>query len=274
MAWKNVIKERVDMDISEHELTRMTKEMDELNEDQGLPQMQHAAQEWTEAIKDQLDHKRKGVTSRRSFLLGIGAVGGGALLAACGSSTSATKSKAVTPVAPTSASSAQLDDLHIAAMATSLENLAVYAYGAGIAAAKAGKLGSVPPAVVTFAETARAQHQSHANAWNSVLTGAGKPKVTATDPVLTPVVNAKFKSVTNVTELAELALLLEDTAAQTYLAGISALTGSSAIELAGSIEPVEMQHSAILNFVLGKYPVPNAFEPTALARPLSDYTRL
>ena len=39
-------------------------------------------------------------------------------------------------------------------MATALENQAVGAYTAALAAAKAGKLGTVPPAVGTFATTA------------------------------------------------------------------------------------------------------------------------
>jgi hypothetical protein len=33
---------------------------------------------------------------------------------------------------------------------------------------------------------------------------------------------------------------------------------------------VEMQHAAILNLVLGNYPVPNAFNPTSSARSTSD----
>jgi hypothetical protein len=37
-----------------------------------------------------------------------------------------------------------------------------------------------------------------------------------------------------------------------------------------TIQPVEMQHAAILNFVLGQYPVPNAFAKTDGARTLSD----
>jgi hypothetical protein len=32
-----------------------------------------------------------------------------------------------------------------------------------------------------------------------------------------------------------------------------------------------MQHAAILHFVLGQYPVPDAFSPLTAARPLSDY---
>ena len=43
--------------------------------------------------------------------------------------------------------------------------------------------------------------------------------------------------------------------------------------MAASIQPVELQHAAILNFVLGQYPVPNAFSPTSNARPLTDYTK-
>ena len=66
-------------------------------------------------------------------------------------------------------------DLAVVALAASLENLAVQTYGAGISAATAGKLGTVPPAVVTFAQTAKAHHTQHAQAWNAVLSGAGKP---------------------------------------------------------------------------------------------------
>ena len=51
-------------------------------------------------------------------------------------------------------------DLAVAAVAASLENLAVFAYTAGLSAATAGKLGTVPPAVATFATTVKGQHAS------------------------------------------------------------------------------------------------------------------
>ena len=51
----------------------------------------------------------------------------------------------------------------MAAVAASLENLAVFAYTAGLSAATAGKLGTVPPAVATFATTVKGQHQQHAD---------------------------------------------------------------------------------------------------------------
>ena len=61
-------------------------------------------------------------------------------------------------------------------MAASLENLAVYAYSAGLSAAAAGKLGAVPPAVAAFATTVKGQHQQHAAAWNAVLRSQGKAR--------------------------------------------------------------------------------------------------
>ncbi|MHB8328520.1 MAG: ferritin-like domain-containing protein [Acidimicrobiales bacterium] len=261
--------------ISEAELEHMTAELDEFHRDASLPALHSSVEEWVEVNHD---HRRSiagpaasgpvapGRISRRGLLLGTGAAAiGGVLLAACGTSNSAT----TTTVA--SGSPASLTgDLKVAALAASLENLGVYAYGAGIKAAQAGKLGSVPPAVVTFATTAMAQHTEHAAAWNSVLTGAGKAKVTETDPALTPVVNQMFGQVVDVGGLAKLALEIENIAAQTYQVGIGVLSSTKAIETAASIHPVEMQHAAILNLVLGNYPVPNAFNPTTSARPTSD----
>jgi hypothetical protein len=121
--------------------------------------------------------------TRRAFLVGSAATLGAAALAACGSSSSkpssSTSGTSATGSKPgTSGASV---DLHVAALATSLENLAVATYQAGIDAATAGKLGTVPPAVVTFATTAQQQHRDHAAAWNAILTGAGKPAVTGVD---------------------------------------------------------------------------------------------
>ena len=122
------------------------------------------------------------------------------------------------------------------------------------AAATAGKLGAVPPAVATFATTVKGQHQQHADAWNAVLKSHGKAPVTVTNPKLTPTVQADFAKVTNITGLAELAVTLETIAAQTYQAETSMLKSEAAIGLSSSIQPVEMQHIAILYYVLGMYP--------------------
>ena len=261
------------LEISEAELARMTVELDQLHRDESLPALRASVDEWVEHNHDHPADVDAPVSlravSRRGLLLGAGAaVVGGVLVAACGSS----KTTSTTTTKPQASSSPATltGDLKVAALAVSLENLGVYAYNAGITAAKAGKLGSVPPAVVTFATTAMAQHTQHAAAWNAILTASGKAKVTETDPALTPTVNQMFAQVTDVAGLAKLALEIENIAAQTYQAGIQALSSPKAIQTAASIHPVEMQHAAILNLVLGNYPVPNAFNPTGAARATSD----
>jgi hypothetical protein len=251
------------MAISEHELTVMTSDLEQVHNDVGMPAMTRAIHEWTERSR----------TSRRGFLIGAGAVAGGAVLAACssGSSSSTTTTSPAGSAAGTNTSKLT-GDLAVAALAASLENLAVAAYGDVLTAAGAGKLGTVPPAVARFATTVKAQHVQHAQAWNSAIVAAGHAAVITTDPVLTPVITADFKRVTDVAGAAKLALMLEDTAAATYQSAVGAVKAVSSVKVAASIQPVEMQHAAILNFVLGQYPVPNAFSPLTDARPLSDYT--
>jgi len=252
------------MAISEAELVALTTDMEERHQET-LPKMRRSVAEWVGVHGPEA---REGALSRRGFLAGSGLlVVGGAVLAACGSSGSGAASSTSTT---TGSSGANLD-VQVGAMAASLENLAVFAYDAGIQAAQAGKLGSIPPAVVTFAMTAKSQHQAHADAWNAIVTGAGYKKVTVTDPAVTPTVQSGFAQVTDVVGLAKLALQLEEIAAATYLNGIGVVTSHQAISTSATIQPVEMQHAAILNFVLGQYPVPDAFAKTDGARPPSDY---
>ncbi len=54
-------------------------------------------------------------------------------------------------------------DLAIGAVAAGLELLAVNTYGAALAAAGAGSLGAVPPAVAEFATTVQGHHQAGAS---------------------------------------------------------------------------------------------------------------
>ncbi|MGD0311165.1 MAG: ferritin-like domain-containing protein [Acidimicrobiales bacterium] len=250
------------MAVTEHELTVMTDDLEQIHHDLGMPAMNRALTEWTERSR----------TSRRGFLIGAGALAGGAVLAACSSGSSTT----TTTKAAGSGSSAAgtlTGDLAVAALAASLENLAVAAYGDVLTAAGAGKLGTVPPAVSNFVTTVKAQHTQHAAAWNSAIVAAGHAAITTPDAALVPTVTKDFAKVTDVTGAARLALMLEDIAAATYQSAISAVKATSSVKVAASIQPVEMQHAAILNFVLGQYPVPNAFSPTSDARPLTDYTR-
>jgi len=250
------------MAISEHELSAMTSDLDQLHHDVGMPAMHRAIDQWNEKTR----------SSRRGFLIGAGAVAGGAILAACssGSSSSTTTTKAGS-TSSSSSSGTLTGDLAVAGLAASLENLAVAAYGDVLTAAGANKLGTVPPAVATFVTTVKGQHAQHAQAWNSAIVSAGHKAVTEPDPVLTPVITADFAKVTNVTGAAQLALMLENVASQTYQSAVSAVKATSSVQVAASIQPVEMQHAAILYYVLGQYPVPNAFNPLTLARPVSDF---
>jgi len=264
------------IEISEAELDAMTTDLEEMHQ-ASLPALRESVDEWKQLHSDL---RSKGaavgqtVANRRQFLLGTGVLLGGAALAACGSSSKPGSSTTTLGGATTTApgSNGQLTgDLAIVALAAGLENLAVGTYAAGINAATAGKLGTVPPAVVTFATTAQAHHKAHAAAWNAVLTGAGKRAVTGVDmTVKTGVVDPAFAKVTDVAGLARLALSLEDVAAATYLNGIGLIQSKAGIETAATIQPVELQHAAILNFVLGQYPVPNAFGQTTGARVPTD----
>ncbi len=272
--------------LSENELRAMTADLDAMHHDLTLPALKSSLSEWADDIRtrtaDGIDDEpaQPSRLDRRRFLTRAAGVAGGvagvSLLAACGSSSSApaAKSSATAPASAAAGGEGQklTGDLQVVAMAASLENSGIATYMAGIKAATAGKLGTVPPAVVTFAETAMSQHEDHQKAWNAVLTAAGKKPVTAVDPVIQPTINTAFAKVTTVTGLAELALMVENIAGETYQNGLSVIKSAAGIKTAASIEPVEFQHAAILSFVLGKYPVPTAFTGVSLARPPSDYS--
>ena len=63
-------------------------------------------------------------------------------------------------------------------------------------------------------------HRDHADAWNGVLTGAGKTPITGVDLTVKKSVDKTFGQVTDVAGLATLALDLENVASATYLAAI------------------------------------------------------
>ena len=75
-----------------------------------------------------------------------------------------------------------------------------------------------------------------------------------------------------------LALGLENVAANTYMSDLGKkMTNYRLVGALATIRPVERQHVAILNFVLGQYPVPQPFESHSSgrdgARPPSDISQ-
>jgi hypothetical protein len=259
--------------ISEHELDAMTAELDMLHKET-FPAVQKTFAE----VRANLSHLR-GATGRdagrRTFLLGLGGaalVGG---VAAC--SSSGTSSATSAPAAPAGGNSSPMQspssaggskytgDLKVVALAAALENLAVAAYAGAIKMAGQHKLGKVPPAVATFAATAMAQHKDHAAGWNSVLTKNSLPAIKDTPLTIAKAEVAKLGQAKNVVEVAKLALRLENAAAATYQLAVGAVHDPAGIVQAATIQPVEAMHAAILNFVLGQYPVPMADIGTDLA---------
>jgi hypothetical protein len=201
--------------------------------------------------------------SRRRVLLG-GGVGALALVAAaCGSDgqqAAGTGASTTTGGEGGNGGGGGGDDLAVAKTAASLEVLAVNTYGAALQAPL-----DYPAAVAEFATTAKAHHEAHRDAWNELLTGAGESEVTDPPAELESKVMEQFGQVTDVPGVAELALMLEQTAADTYFAVIPKLGNEEAIKLASSIQPIDMQHAAILHYVMGDYPVPEAFATTEMA---------
>ncbi len=258
-----------EIQISSAELTALTADLNDAHSDT-LPAMRAQGTSWN--ITPAVEQIREGI-SRRAFLTRSSLFAAGGLLVATTGAGASTL-----PRLMQSGSRATTDhrvasaplDVRVAALAASLENLAVSTYGSALAAATAGKLGKVPAAVATFVETAMAQHVDHAAAWNAIITSAGYEKVTAPNAKIGASVAKAFAKVTDVPGVALLALSLEEAAAATDLESIGVLGAHQAIETAATIQPVEMQHAAILNFVLGKYPVPQAFASTQGAATLAD----
>lgn len=149
------------MQISEAEFRRSTKNLDEFH-NQTFPAFQRGLNDWAEVARPSTPRPTSRFASRQTFLLGGGVVAGGLALAACGSSSQnaapASTSSTSASATPSSLTVAGVGgDKAIAVTAASLENLAVAAYTMGIQVATAGKLGAAPPAVVTFARTAKMQ---------------------------------------------------------------------------------------------------------------------
>ncbi|MGH3669022.1 MAG: ferritin-like domain-containing protein [Pseudonocardiaceae bacterium] len=246
---------RGEMAISERELSQMTRELEELHEST-FPQVRKTLDELTSS----LSHVVRQPSTRRGFFLGAaGAAALGAAAACSGGSSNSSAPAPAPPAAPPPPAETYTGDLKVVALATALENLAVTAYGGALKKAGAGELGAVPPAVATFVQTAMKQHTDHAQAWNAVLSKAGKPTINDAPLSITQDQVSMLTKAKSVTDVAKLALNLEDIAAQTYTFATANVSDAGGIMTAATIQPVETMHAAILNFILGQYPVPDSF---------------
>ncbi|MFE4371884.1 ferritin-like domain-containing protein [Streptomyces sp. NPDC056835] len=206
--------------------------------------------------------------ARRRFLLGAGGAGAAFLLPACSGENDLSSRSPVDQASVIAHRVAYPGDLRTVALAVALENQVVGVYTSALAAARAGRLGTVPRALTSFLTRAMAQHTDHAKVWNTVLTRAGKPALTGVPLSDQKEITTTLARATSAADAATLALQLEEQAAQTYLMATYGVGGTSEMETAATIAPVEAMHASILRFLLGQYPVPDAFLPVdRAARP-------
>ncbi len=243
-----------EMAISERELAVLTRELDELHTST-FPQLRKTL----DMLAGNLGHVVHNPSTRRGFFLGaVGAVALGAA-AACAGGPAGQPGPSSPAVPPPARPETYPGDLKVVALAAALENLAVIAYGGALKKAGAGELGTVPPATTVFIQTVMKQHADHAQAWNAVLSKAGKPTIDDVPLSITQEQLVLYSNAKSVPDVVRLALNLENVAAQTYTFATANVSDPAGIMTAASIQPVEAMHAAILNFVLGQYPVPDTF---------------
>lgn len=175
-------------------------------------------------------------------------------LAAGGALAATAFGAALLQMGATAAFAAPSMDVQILQTAASIENLAVSTYKTALTLPYIG--GSSANAVIkAFATTTMDQHRQHASAFNSAVAALGGKAQNNPDPKYVPTVNAAVSTIAKddptagALAVVDLAMTLENVAAETYVANCSMLTDSNARKVTASIMGVEAQHVAVLNAV-------------------------
>ena len=184
---------------------------------------------------------------RELFRMGGITVLGAALLAACGSDNDSEHSGSNAPTtagtgdttATTVAGEPNMD-LVLARTAASLEKLAVDAYGIA-----AGLI--TTPAVLAAATMFAGHHQMHLDALNGVITGAGATAITEMNQaVYDALIAPALATATTEADAVNIALALEEAAAQTYAFAGGQLSTPALRSTIMTIGGVEARHAAVL----------------------------
>lgn len=147
-------------------------------------------------------------------------------------------------------------DLDFASDAAAIERLAVDHFTGTARLMTDGKLGAlVPQALAALMAGAVGQHRQAQDAWNRILTGAGRAEVTAPPAKAQEALNAAGLRVTDIPSAAILALRLEDYAGQVYQRALPTLARPETITLAAQVSVVGHQRQAVLRYLLGRDPV-------------------
>ena len=136
---------RHEIAVSEAEILEMTEDLDQMHNDQGVPALQTSMAEW----HDQIRSGTSKPTSRRTFLLGVGgAVAGAGVLAVVGGTPGSPplppRHRSHRPPVATP-EAGFTGDLAVAAVAASLENLAIYIYQSAHQRGDGGQVGHGSP---------------------------------------------------------------------------------------------------------------------------------
>jgi hypothetical protein len=276
------------MSIDEHELGSLIEQSQDLHSDamkvtrENLTELVEVVRQ--EPASDAADVATTTGTSAETVRAGFPKTG---ILAAAGLGTAFVALSASPAFAKSS------PDIKTLQTAASIENLAVATYDTALTLPFIG--GATANAVVkAFVTKTKDQHVEHAQAFNAAVKQLNGKAQTKPDPVLLGVVNNAKAGLTGPAAVVDLALELEDGAAATYVANVSALNNKNARSVTASIMGVEAQHSAILRAVkallaanapnlialppdaaalpaaAGSVGFPDAFFPTTGARPAKE----
>lgn len=198
-------------------------------------------------------------TTRRRFLLGLGALSGAAALAACSNTAPpGTPAPEGAPPPPTTTSTTPVPayegDAALMAVAAALSGLAGDLLGQAGTGAGQGRYGSVPGVVTAFLSGAAAQHVAHAEAWNRLLTNAGQPPIDGYPLTVEPALRGRLVAAVAPVDLLGLAADVTATVTATITAIAGSATGTSTVALAAGVAPVSAMHGATADFLLGRPP--------------------
>ena len=271
------------MALDDTRLRTLLEQSDDLHTD-AMATTRVALDEYVEVAHEDPWQDVDPVTRRTTLLRGLPKSG---VLAAAGLGTA----MAALLASPAFADKAM--DVQMLQTAASIENLAVATYDTALTLDFIGG-GSANGVVKAFVEKTKEQHQQHADAFNAAATQLGGKAQDQADPVLLGVVNNAKPGLTGPEQVVDLAIELEDGAAQTYVANTGTYSNKNARAVSASIMGVEAQHAAILYAVkallaggaadlialppdaaklpaaAGSIGFPNAFYPTTDARPANE----
>jgi hypothetical protein len=255
------------MSIDEHELGSLIEESQDLHSDAmkitrgNLAELVEVARE--EPASDGDDAAASTFTGMETDAVRAGFPKTG-ILAAAGLGT------ALVALSASPAFAKSSPDIKTLQTAASIENLAVATYDTALTLPFIGGA-TANPVIRAFVTKTKDQHAEHAQAFNAAVKQLSGKEQTKPDPVLLGVVNNAKAGLTTPAAVVDLALELEDGAAATYVANVSALNNKNARSVTASIMGVEAQHSAVLRAVkaLLAANAPNliALPPNAAALP-------